>query len=313
MRRVVARGVGAAPFQLAHSVHVEVEGLRPGRDYFYQFDLRGEESAIGHFRTAPAPHEIMRELRFAFATCQDWPSGYYTAYRDMIRRISIWSSTSVTTSTNTPSIPRAAAFLLPRASSVKQLICTPIACVTLSTSSIPIPRRYTQTFLSSLSGTTTKCRTTTPAAPEAAHRRTFAATRAAAYQAHADTYLIPLQVARWPRRNLRIHRRVTYGRLAEFVMLDDRQYRSDNPCGDGESLRCEEALNGRYTMLGRAQERWVENAFLHSDARWNIVGSSCCSRSSSMPPFSRTGSGTTHGTAIRAPDTGSSRPSSTPG
>ena len=30
-------------------------------------------------------HEMVREIRFAFATCQDWPSGYYTAYRDMLR------------------------------------------------------------------------------------------------------------------------------------------------------------------------------------------------------------------------------------
>jgi alkaline phosphatase D len=43
----------------------------------------------------------------------------------------------------------------------------------------------------------------------------------------------------------------------EFTMLDDRQYRTDNPCGDGESLRCEEAVSGRYTMLGREQERWL--------------------------------------------------------
>ena len=70
---------------LAHSVHVEVDGLLPGRDYFYQFDVRREESPIGHFRTAPADHELAREVRFAFATCQDWPSGYYTAYRDMLR------------------------------------------------------------------------------------------------------------------------------------------------------------------------------------------------------------------------------------
>jgi alkaline phosphatase D len=81
MKRLVTRGTALAPAELAHSVHVEVEGLRPGRDYFYQFDVRGEESAVGHFRTAPARHDAMRELRFAFVTCQDWPSGHYTAYR----------------------------------------------------------------------------------------------------------------------------------------------------------------------------------------------------------------------------------------
>jgi alkaline phosphatase D len=49
MRQVVARGVAVAPPELVHSVHVEVEGLPPNRDYFYQFDLRGEESRIGHY------------------------------------------------------------------------------------------------------------------------------------------------------------------------------------------------------------------------------------------------------------------------
>ncbi len=55
-------------------------------------------------------------------------------------------------------------------------------------------------------------------------------------------------------------------------MLDDRQYRTDNPCGDGESLRCEAALNGNYTMLGGEQERWLARHSLGPRARWNIVG-----------------------------------------
>ena len=49
-------------------------------------------------------------------------------------------------------------------------------------------------------------------------------------------------------------------------MLDDRQYRSDNPCGDGEALRCDEALNGRYTMLGSDQEQWLARGLPSSRA-----------------------------------------------
>jgi hypothetical protein len=46
------RTAAAVP-ELAHSVHVEVNGLRPGRDYYYRFACDGdEESAVGHFRTA---------------------------------------------------------------------------------------------------------------------------------------------------------------------------------------------------------------------------------------------------------------------
>ena len=58
MRRVVAKGKASATPELAHSVHAEVKGLRPGADYFYQFDAGGEESAVGHFRTAPAPRRM---------------------------------------------------------------------------------------------------------------------------------------------------------------------------------------------------------------------------------------------------------------
>ena len=66
---------------------------------------------------------------------------------------------------------------------------------------------------------------------------------------------MPIRSSIWPRpgAELRIYRRLRYGRLAEFTLLDDRQYRSDNPCGDGEQLRCEAALEGDYTMLGRGR------------------------------------------------------------
>ena len=85
---------------------------------------------------------------------------------------------------------------------------------------------------------------------------------------------MPIRVltAQRPRRGLRIYRRLSFGRLAEFTMLDDRQYRTDNPCGDGESLRCEEAETGQYTMLGYQQEQWLAEGFSNSRARWNIVG-----------------------------------------
>ena len=35
MRQVARKGVAVAPPELGHSVHVEIEGLQPARDYFY--------------------------------------------------------------------------------------------------------------------------------------------------------------------------------------------------------------------------------------------------------------------------------------
>src|SRR5215831_21225617 len=44
MRNVVRIGTAEADSRWAHSVHVEVAGLEPGRPYWYRFDALGEQS-----------------------------------------------------------------------------------------------------------------------------------------------------------------------------------------------------------------------------------------------------------------------------
>jgi alkaline phosphatase D len=83
MRAVLQEGTALAPRALAHSVHVEVEGLEPGCEYFYRFRAGDAESPIGRTRTAPAADAPLTALTFAFASCQHWQSGYYSAYRRM--------------------------------------------------------------------------------------------------------------------------------------------------------------------------------------------------------------------------------------
>jgi alkaline phosphatase D len=64
MRHVVQRGRALAAAELAHSVHVEIEGLLPGRNYFYQFDAgSSEESAIGPWLTARSPRAAAKTNR----------------------------------------------------------------------------------------------------------------------------------------------------------------------------------------------------------------------------------------------------------
>ncbi|MBA2713283.1 MAG: PhoD-like phosphatase N-terminal domain-containing protein, partial [Rubrobacteraceae bacterium] len=82
-RKVVRRGHSFAAPELAHSVHVEVEGLDPAREYFYRFKAGPETSPAGRTKTAPAPGAKVSELRFAFASCQQYEHGYYTAYSHM--------------------------------------------------------------------------------------------------------------------------------------------------------------------------------------------------------------------------------------
>ncbi|MBS2085480.1 alkaline phosphatase D family protein, partial [Klebsiella pneumoniae] len=67
----------------AHSLHIEVEGLRPDRPYWYRFTAQGQQSPVGRTRTAPAPNADIDRLRLAVASCSNWESGYFSAYGHM--------------------------------------------------------------------------------------------------------------------------------------------------------------------------------------------------------------------------------------
>ena len=61
-------------------MHVEAEGLAPGREYFYRFRCGGETSQIGRAVTAPAPGAAVDRLRFGVCGCGHFETGYFTGY-----------------------------------------------------------------------------------------------------------------------------------------------------------------------------------------------------------------------------------------
>jgi alkaline phosphatase D len=81
--RVVQRGETLALPQLAHSVHVEAQGLEPDRWYFYRFHAGDATSPVGRTRTLPAADAQPARLRLSYASCQRWEHGYYAAWRHM--------------------------------------------------------------------------------------------------------------------------------------------------------------------------------------------------------------------------------------
>src|SRR6266566_3536763 len=85
MKAVIRSGTVSALPELAHSVHVEVGGLDPDRVYWYRFRAGGAESPIGRTRTAPAAGTVPQAIRFAFASCQNYAHGYYTAHASLAR------------------------------------------------------------------------------------------------------------------------------------------------------------------------------------------------------------------------------------
>ena len=83
LRNVVQRGTAFADPDFAHSIHVEVDGLQPGRWYWYQFFVRGHWSPVGRTRTSVPSWTSPERLRFGFASCQHFEDGFYTAYKHM--------------------------------------------------------------------------------------------------------------------------------------------------------------------------------------------------------------------------------------
>src|SRR5207244_5839310 len=80
---VVQKGTTIARPELGHSVHVEVSGLEPAREYWYRFRAGSEISQTGRTRTAPPAGAPVDRLRFAVCGCNHYEMGYFTAFRRM--------------------------------------------------------------------------------------------------------------------------------------------------------------------------------------------------------------------------------------
>jgi len=78
---VVRKGTSVARPELGHSVHAEVAGLEPGREYWYRFHACDETSQIGRTKTAPPAGAAVDRLRFAVCGCNHYEDGFFTAFR----------------------------------------------------------------------------------------------------------------------------------------------------------------------------------------------------------------------------------------
>jgi alkaline phosphatase D len=108
--RSVQRGMTTAAPEAAHSVHVELSGLRPGADYFYRFRAGGYLSPAGRTRTAPEPGSLA-PLTMCVVSCSNYEHGWFTAYRRLADEHPDLVVPLAITNTNTPRAatrPRAA-------------------------------------------------------------------------------------------------------------------------------------------------------------------------------------------------------------
>jgi alkaline phosphatase D len=71
--------------------------------------------------------------------------------------------------------------------------------------------------------------------------------------------------------DMQLYRKCSFGRLAEFLVLDTRQYRTDQPYDGGLHEIDDAAMSAKSTMLGAAQLEWTQKSLAESPARWNVL------------------------------------------
>jgi alkaline phosphatase D len=265
LSRVAAKGKAIASPNLGHSVHVELNGLKPGRWYWYQFRAGGQESVIGRTRTAPAA--ASNGMRFAFASCQHYESGLYTAYQHMAEEdldLVIHLGDYIYEGRPNPRVRSHNSAEIVSLDAYRNRYALYKLDEHLARTHARFPWLVTwddHEVDNDYAGDSPE---------DSQTRQQFLERRANAYQAYYET--MPLRRETMPKgSNMLLYRKVSFGAIADFFVLDTRQYRSDQPCGGGVSPLCPGALSPGQTILGAAQREWLFKQLRASKARWKVM------------------------------------------
>ena len=262
MATVVKAGTVQATPELGHAVHPEVSGLEPGRDYWFRFRVGDRVSPTGHTRTAPAAGSTPERLTFALASCQSLPaSGRYAAYRAMLSDdldlvVHVGDYTYERRSDET-----LADF---RTNHARHRLSPD-----LQAAHAAFP--FVVTFDDHEIENNWADDVSQPDNEPSNERSRFLQLRANAFQAYYEH--LPLRLPQRPQGpDMLLHRRLDYGTLASFHVLDTRQYRSDQlteafPGGPLDPR----VTDPSRTLMGDEQERWLLGNLERSSARWNLV------------------------------------------
>ena len=267
-KTIVQRGRATAAPELSFSVHVDVDGLRPDRWYFYRFTSGAAVSKTGRFRTTPADGS-KSPLAFAFASCQRWDQGYFTALGHLAQEeidlavhlgdyIYEYASPANALRSHQGLEIRTLDDYRRRYAQYKtdaDLQAAHLRCPWLLTwDDHEVDNNYSNLLGENVMESAEQMRTR----------------RAAAYQAWWEHQ--PVRVPRaqsWA--DLSITRTINWGAMARFWMLDTRQYRDDQVCEDEPLKGCAPWTDAKRGLLGAVQEKWLVDGLGASKSHWQVL------------------------------------------
>lgn len=272
-RKIIKRGTELAQPDLAHSVHVEVNGLQPDRVYFYRFKSGHELSPAGRTKTLPDKGANVSSMTFAFASCQQYEHGFFTAYQhmseeeldfvvhlgDYIYEYGPNEYVSPSGNVRTHSGPEIMTLEDYRNRHAQyrsdgNLKAAHAAFPWIVTwDDHEVENNYANMI------------------PEKGQSvEAFVKRRSAAYQAYYEH--MPLRRSSLPHgADMLLYRDFNYGNLAAFNVMDTRQYRDDQANGDGSKPPTPESMDPNRTLMGKEQENWLLRNLGNSKTHWNVL------------------------------------------
>jgi len=265
---IYRKGSAAALPELGYSVHLDLQGLNPGKEYYYRWMLGGEVSNVGRTKTAPALDATTKSFRFGFASCQQYEHGYFTALDHMAKeRFDLivhlgdyiyeetWGANNVRHH-NAPEIYtlddyRARYELYKQDPDLQAAHASAPWAVTWDDHEVD--DNYANAI-----------------AVDEQTPKQLLIRRAAAYQAFYEFMPIRLPSGRQG-ASMQIYRPLQFGTLMDMTILDTRQYRNDQACGDGMKPSCDQHREPNRTLLGEAQKDWLFKRLRTSGSTWNVM------------------------------------------
>jgi alkaline phosphatase D len=273
---LLASGVETAVVAHGHTVHAVVP-LDQGGGCYYRFRVGDYTSPVGTTRVAPGAGADLADVKFAVANCQNYANGQYAAHRDLAESVpdfAVWLGDYIYEDPASPgnADPAARVHLGPEPTTLDDYRNRYARYKTdphLQAAHAVCPwfviwdDHEVENNYAGLSP------------QDAADQPTFVARRAAAYQAWWEHQPVRLDPPNAADPEYRIYRDVKWGDLIGLALLDGRQYRSDQACGDvtlSLDPPCPETFDAARTMLGDEQEAWLFDTLGSSTAVWNVIG-----------------------------------------
>ena len=270
-RTVVADGtIGVGP-GTDGCAKVLAEGLAPGTDHWYRFSAVGggaTTSPVGHTRTLPASGAAPDRVRLAVASCQDFSSGFYPAWRaiaaaDLDGVVHLGDYIYESKGSPNPlwgvrEDPSEAAVDLDTYRAKYRLYRSDPDLRAAHAAHGFAPVWDDHEFVNNC---------------DAATIAEQSARSSAAYRAWFEYQPV------WPIDGTRIHRRLRFGDLVDLSLLDTRQYRDANP--ERQLLVATNQPPGSVahepgrSLMGADQKSWLFDglgAAQGDGVRWKVIG-----------------------------------------